>query len=158
MSAIALRTVEIVNKRGLHARASAKFVKLATEFDAEVRVSRDGQSVDARSIISPLTRIRHFTVPCMAGCDAPISITIRPEPSGTASIGSAFAPAPFTNSGGLPSFGFGSSLATSASNSLTPAPVRPDVKQIGTRWPSRRHCSNASCSSWPDRPDSPSSR
>ena len=47
----ALRTVEIVNKRGLHARASAKFVKLATEFDAEVRVSRDGQTVDARSIM-----------------------------------------------------------------------------------------------------------
>jgi phosphocarrier protein len=47
----AQRTVEIVNKRGLHARASAKFVKLATEFDAEVRVSRDGQTVDARSIM-----------------------------------------------------------------------------------------------------------
>jgi phosphocarrier protein len=47
----ARRTVEIVNKRGLHARASAKFVKLATEFDAEVRVSRDGQTVDARSIM-----------------------------------------------------------------------------------------------------------
>ena len=45
------RTVEIINKRGLHARASAKFVKLATEFDAEVRVSRDGQTVDARSIM-----------------------------------------------------------------------------------------------------------
>jgi phosphocarrier protein len=44
-------TVEIVNKRGLHARASAKFVKLATEFDAEVKVSRDGQTVDARSIM-----------------------------------------------------------------------------------------------------------
>jgi phosphocarrier protein len=47
----AQRTVEIINKRGLHARASAKFVKLATEFDAEVRVSRDGQTVDARSIM-----------------------------------------------------------------------------------------------------------
>jgi phosphocarrier protein len=47
----AARSVEIVNKRGLHARASAKFVKLATEFDAEVRVSRDGQTVDARSIM-----------------------------------------------------------------------------------------------------------
>jgi len=45
------RSVDIVNKRGLHARASAKFVKLATEFDAEVRVSRDGQTVDARSIM-----------------------------------------------------------------------------------------------------------
>jgi len=48
---LVLRTVEIVNKRGLHARASAKFVKLATEFDAEVRVSRDGTVVDARSIM-----------------------------------------------------------------------------------------------------------
>ncbi len=45
------RTVEIVNKRGLHARASAKFVKLAATFDAEVRVSKDGQTVDARSIM-----------------------------------------------------------------------------------------------------------
>jgi phosphocarrier protein HPr len=45
------RTVEIINKRGLHARASAKFVKLASDFDAEVVVSRDGQSVDARSIM-----------------------------------------------------------------------------------------------------------
>ena len=45
------RTVEIVNERGLHARASAKFVKLAGEFDAEVTVSRDGQTVDARSIM-----------------------------------------------------------------------------------------------------------
>ena len=44
-------TVEIVNERGLHARASAKFVKLAGEFDAEVTVSRDGQTVDARSIM-----------------------------------------------------------------------------------------------------------
>ena len=45
------RSVEIVNKRGLHARASAKFVKLAATFDAEVRVSKDGQTVDARSIM-----------------------------------------------------------------------------------------------------------
>ena len=47
----ARRTVDIVNKRGLHARASAKFVKLAADFDAEVTVTRDGQSVDARSIM-----------------------------------------------------------------------------------------------------------
>ena len=51
MSEEARRTVDIVNKRGLHARASAKFVKLATDFDAEVRVSREGQTVDARSIM-----------------------------------------------------------------------------------------------------------
>ncbi len=48
---MARRVVEIVNKRGLHARASAKFVKLAATFDAEVQVAKDGQSVDARSIM-----------------------------------------------------------------------------------------------------------
>lgn len=47
----AARTVEIINKRGLHARASAKFVKTAASFNAEVRVSKDGQTVDARSIM-----------------------------------------------------------------------------------------------------------
>jgi phosphocarrier protein len=46
------RTVEIVNERGLHARASAKFVKLAATFDAEVTVLKDGAVVDARSIMS----------------------------------------------------------------------------------------------------------
>ncbi len=43
--------VEIINKRGLHARASAKFVKTASAFKAEVRVSKDGAEVDARSIM-----------------------------------------------------------------------------------------------------------
>ena len=46
-----LRTVEIVNERGLHARASAKFVKAASAFDAEVKVSRDDHTVDAQSIM-----------------------------------------------------------------------------------------------------------
>ena len=45
-----VRTVEITNERGLHARASAKFVKLAGGFDADVTVSRDDHTVDARSI------------------------------------------------------------------------------------------------------------
>jgi phosphocarrier protein HPr len=51
VSRTASRSVEIVNIRGLHARASAKFVKLASNFDADVRVSKDGQTVDARSIM-----------------------------------------------------------------------------------------------------------
>jgi phosphocarrier protein HPr len=46
-----VRTVEIINERGLHARASAKFVKLTGGFDAEVTVTREGQTVDARSIM-----------------------------------------------------------------------------------------------------------
>ena len=47
----ARRLVEICNERGLHARASAKFVKMASGFDAEVTVSKDGHTVDARSIM-----------------------------------------------------------------------------------------------------------
>jgi phosphocarrier protein len=47
----ARRIVEICNERGLHARASAKFVKMASGFDAEVTVSKDGHTVDARSIM-----------------------------------------------------------------------------------------------------------
>lgn len=43
--------VEIVNERGLHARASARFVKLAGAFGAEIRVTRDDQTVDALSIM-----------------------------------------------------------------------------------------------------------
>ncbi len=51
MTQTLVRTVEVVNERGLHARASAKFVKTAAAFDAEVRVSREGSSVDAQSIM-----------------------------------------------------------------------------------------------------------
>lgn len=45
---------DICNQRGLHARASAKFVKLASSFDAEIKVTRDGVTVDARSIMGLL--------------------------------------------------------------------------------------------------------
>jgi phosphocarrier protein len=43
--------VTIRNKKGLHARASAKFVKCAESFDAVVRVTRDGQTVGGGSIM-----------------------------------------------------------------------------------------------------------
>ncbi len=45
------RDVTITNSRGLHARASARFVKTAESFDADVRVSRDGQTVMGTSIM-----------------------------------------------------------------------------------------------------------
>jgi phosphocarrier protein len=45
------RTLTICNKRGLHARASAKFVKCAETFDSEITVSKDGQSVGGTSIM-----------------------------------------------------------------------------------------------------------
>ena len=46
-----VRTFDIVNKRGLHARASAKFVQLAESFNAEIRVTKDGMSVGGTSIM-----------------------------------------------------------------------------------------------------------
>ncbi len=50
MAAI-VKELEIVNERGLHARASAKFVKCAESFDANIVVSRDGHTVPATSIM-----------------------------------------------------------------------------------------------------------
>ena len=49
-----LAEVTIVNKRGLHARASAVFVKTAEQFDAEVSVTKDGQTVSGGSIMGLL--------------------------------------------------------------------------------------------------------
>ena len=46
-----IRTLTIRNERGLHARASAKFVKCAEGYDASINVSRDGQTVPGTSIM-----------------------------------------------------------------------------------------------------------
>ena len=48
-------TATIVNRLGLHARASAKFVKCAEGFSAHIYVSRDGQAVGGTSIMGLLT-------------------------------------------------------------------------------------------------------
>jgi phosphocarrier protein HPr len=53
------REFVIVNARGLHARASAKFVKCAEQFDADIRVSRDGQTVPATSIMGLMMLAAH---------------------------------------------------------------------------------------------------
>ncbi len=50
MNAIS-RTVLIGNKRGLHARASAKFVNLASQLDASIEVEKDGNKVCGTSIM-----------------------------------------------------------------------------------------------------------
>jgi phosphocarrier protein len=49
------RELPIVNRRGLHARATAKFVQCAEQFDAEVFVSRCGETVGGTSIMGILT-------------------------------------------------------------------------------------------------------
>jgi len=45
------KTVEVTNKRGLHARASAKFVTMASQIDAAIEVEKDGTSVCGTSIM-----------------------------------------------------------------------------------------------------------
>jgi len=71
------RTVTIVNQRGLHARAAARFVKLAARFSSDITVAKDGTEVSGLSIMglmmlaaSPGTDI---TI-CATGADAEAAI------------------------------------------------------------------------------------
>jgi phosphocarrier protein HPr len=50
-SGAVVREIPIINKRGLHARASAKFVQMVERFDAEVSVTRNGETVGGTSIM-----------------------------------------------------------------------------------------------------------
>ncbi|MBV9075922.1 MAG: HPr family phosphocarrier protein [Methylobacteriaceae bacterium] len=50
-----VRELLIINKKGLHARASAKFVQTVERFDAAVTVTRGGETVGGRSIMGLLT-------------------------------------------------------------------------------------------------------
>lgn len=43
--------VTIINKLGLHARAAAKFVTLASNFESEIKLGKDGREVNAKSIM-----------------------------------------------------------------------------------------------------------
>jgi len=77
-----VRDLQIVNQKGLHARASAKFVQTVERFNADVRVSRCGETVGGTSIMglmmlaaSPGTSIRVEAV----GADAAGVITALEE-------------------------------------------------------------------------------
>lgn len=72
------RTCLIANRRGLHARAAANFVKIASQFEASVAVSCNGTRVSGHSILGlmmlaagPGTEIEIET----AGSDAPAALT-----------------------------------------------------------------------------------
>ncbi len=70
------RRVTIVNRRGLHARASAKLARLAGEFDAEIFVRHETESADARSIMDLLMLVAH------QGCE--IEVRARGREAGAA--------------------------------------------------------------------------
>ena len=69
---MAERTVELLNKRGLHARASARFVTLAAQQPADVEVEKDGSKVCGTSIMGLM----------MLGAAMGDSITIRADGGG----------------------------------------------------------------------------
>ncbi len=48
------RSVTVVNQLGMHARAAAKFVHLATRFESRIRVARQGREMDGKSIMGIL--------------------------------------------------------------------------------------------------------
>lgn len=66
----------LVNRRGLHARAAARFVRELQEFRADVAVSRDGQMVDGRSIMGLLM--------LGAPCGSDIGVLVRGEDAAAA--------------------------------------------------------------------------
>jgi len=71
------RDVMVINQRGLHARAAAKFVKLAAEFDAEIQVTKGDETVSGRSIMGlmMLAAALGCTIRLTAsGSDAPAAI------------------------------------------------------------------------------------
>jgi phosphocarrier protein len=81
-SGAVVREIPIINKRGLHARASAKFVKMVEDFDADVTVTRGGETVGGTSIMglmmlsaAPGTTI---TV-CATGADAEAAVAALAE-------------------------------------------------------------------------------
>jgi phosphocarrier protein HPr len=51
---VTIRTVTVVNQLGMHARAAAKFVHLASKYACEVRVARHGREMDGKSIMGIL--------------------------------------------------------------------------------------------------------
>jgi phosphocarrier protein HPr len=59
-AAEARRTAKIRNRLGLHARAAVKFVQLASKFKAEIKVIKDGNDVNGKSIMGLLTLVAAF--------------------------------------------------------------------------------------------------
>lgn len=53
------KEIEIINKKGLHARAASKLVQTASKFKAKVILSRDGQVSDGKSILGVLILAAH---------------------------------------------------------------------------------------------------
>ena len=71
-----VRQMRIVNRKGLHARATAKFVQCVERFDAEIKVTRCGETVGGDSIMGILT--------LGAGLGSTISVAARGDDASAA--------------------------------------------------------------------------
>ena len=67
------REVRITNQRGLHARASAKFVNLASELDAKIDVEKDGHKVCGTSIMGLMMLGAAMGDSILIHCEGPYS-------------------------------------------------------------------------------------
>lgn len=63
------KNMKIINRLGLHARAAAQLVKLANQFTSEIMIEKDGESVNAKSIMGILM--------LAAVCGSEISVSIE---------------------------------------------------------------------------------
>lgn len=62
------KEIEIINKLGLHARAAAKFVNLASGFQSDINISRNGRTVNGKSIMGVMM--------LAAGCGSTIELEV----------------------------------------------------------------------------------
>ena len=64
-------TVTIINRLGLHARASAKLTKLAASFSSDIHLSRNGRRVNAKSIMGVMMLAAGFGSEVLLEADGP---------------------------------------------------------------------------------------
>jgi phosphocarrier protein len=80
------REVQVRNKLGMHARAAVKFVQIANTFKSEVKVIKDDQEANGKSIMGLLTLVAAHGVTMTVVCDgddAPAAVTALAELVGT---------------------------------------------------------------------------
>jgi phosphocarrier protein len=65
------RDLRIRNRLGLHARAAVKFVQLAARFKSEVKVRKDGQEVNGKSIMGLLTLVAALGMDIVVAAEGP---------------------------------------------------------------------------------------
>jgi phosphocarrier protein HPr len=74
------KRVTIINKLGLHARAAVKFVNLANRFFSSVRIEKDGNEIDGKSILGILT------LAAVQGSDIVLTISGKDEQAAIAAL------------------------------------------------------------------------